>query len=139
VSIRAKPGEIEFAERLKFGSALSYTVSEHPPELIEEDNYFLPVQNYLAPGDEIRVTSRRDDATWDKALFEVVESSPKRVIVERITDWRHGGVRIIRGLKAVHAGHGTWKVLDDDGREVAKSLTKDEATKFVGQPSGLAA
>lgn len=130
MALRAHPQNVEFSNRLKFGTELSYT-TDHPKETLEEENYFLPCHHLVERGDELRVIVMRDDGTWDKALFEVSLSSKTRVSVERITPWRHGGLVIIRGLKAVHAGWGKWRVEDDAGHEVAKGLTKEEASAFI--------
>lgn len=130
--MRAKPQNVQFVNRLHFDNDHWYRTDD-PPSLVEAEGYFLSCAHIFQTGDMIRVSCIRDDGTWDKADFEVSYSSRTSVNVQRIGAWRHGGIVIMRGLKAEHLGHGTWRVVDPLGREIAKGLTKEEATGFVSR------
>lgn len=131
MNFRSQTGNLEVPAPLKFATYLGYR-TDHPKEAILEDNYWLGSRHMLNPGDIIAVACIRDDATWDKASFEVSSMNDVAVVVEQITEWRHGGAQIIRGLKAVHKGFGRWDVQDERGVVVKTGLGKDEAQRMAG-------
>lgn len=130
MTVRAKVQDLEPASPLKFCTR-SVLQTNDPRSAILEANYFLSCYNKIAPGDEITVACMRDDATWDKADFEVVVAMPGSVVVSQITDWRHGGVQFLKGLKAEHKGFGKWTVTDQAGNVVASGISKAEAAALV--------
>lgn len=94
MSVSAKPDCIEYRNRLKFSTIFQYTVSDHTIEDVESDNYFHAVsQRYLRAGDEVYVCVQdKDNQCWHKASFEVVSTSATETIVQRLNDWRTGGL-----------------------------------------------
>ena len=61
---RSRPEDIEYINRLKFGSQFNYTPEHHGKEDIESDNYFHNISTrYLAAGDEIRVNIKNNDGS----------------------------------------------------------------------------
>ena len=135
MSLKAQPQNIEFTDNLKFASSRSY-VCDHPKGVFLDDNYFSGCVAQLAAGDEIRVTCIRDDATWDKAMFEVIVSMRGSVVVEQIGDWRHGGVQLMGGLKAKHMNNGVWNVYRGK-LVVASGLSKAQAKAMAPDDMGL--
>jgi hypothetical protein len=127
---RAAAQNIEVSEPHKFLTRLVYQTND-PRSSILEDGYFINCQNYLAPGDEVTCCCMRDDATWDKADFEVVVSLHGNVIVQQITDWRHGGTQFLKDLKAEHKGFGKWNVTDQHGNVISSGISKAEASALV--------
>ena len=69
---RPRPVDIEYINRLKFGSQFNYTPEHHTKEDIESDNYFHnnSTRN-LAAGDEIRVNIKNDKGTWSKRRYTI--------------------------------------------------------------------
>ena len=67
---RPRPEDIEYINRLKFGSQFNYTPKHHSKEDIESDNYFHNISTrYLAAGDEIRVNIKNDEGSWSKRRY----------------------------------------------------------------------
>jgi len=61
---RSRPEDIEYINRLKFGSQFNYTPEHHSKEDVESDNYFHNISTrFLAAGDEIRVNIKNDDGS----------------------------------------------------------------------------
>lgn len=133
MNLRSQTGNLEYYAPMKFATSLAYR-TDHPKEVIISENYWLQSRHMINAGDEIHVSCIRDDATWDKATFEVAAASEAGVVVEQITEWRHGGAQIVRGLKAVHKGFGKWNVEDERGRIVKAGLAKEEALRMAGEP-----
>ncbi len=53
---RSRTEDIEYINRLKFGSQFNYTPEHHSKEDVESDNYFHNISTrFLAAGDEIRI------------------------------------------------------------------------------------
>lgn len=89
MTARARPEDIEYRNRLKWGTVFQYTTREHSIQDIVADNYFHTLsQRYLMPGDEIHVAVLHSDGSWHKAVFEVTISDLKRTLIEQISDWR---------------------------------------------------
>lgn len=124
--MRAAPQDMEFISPLKFGTELMYRTGD-PREFIESENYFLGCKHLLNAGDEIRVACMLDDGTWEKARYEVAVRDEHAVVVQRIEDWRAGGMVAAPGLKAKHVGHGKWAMVDKHGKTVMRGLTKAQA------------
>ena len=67
---RPRPEDIEYINRLKFGSQFNYTPEHHSKEDIESDHYFHNISTrYLAAGDEIRVNIKNDEGSWSKRRY----------------------------------------------------------------------
>ena len=64
---RSRPEDIEYINRLKFGSQFNYT-PEHPgKEDVKSVNYFHNISSWhLAAGDEACVNIKNDDSSWSK-------------------------------------------------------------------------
>lgn len=123
----------------EFATTLKYRTDD-PPEAVESENYFLPCQVALKPGDEIHVSSMLDDGSWAKALYEVAYKDQFRVVVERIGEWRRGGLRPVMELKAEHRGHGSWDVIyADSGKPHSRGVDKATAERLVGHRLGAGA
>jgi hypothetical protein len=90
--LRARPEDIEYRLRLKWGSVFQYTTEQHSRKNIEEKNYFHNLsQRYLMPGDEIRIAVLHKDGSWSKAIFEVYTSDSTDTVINQIEDWRSSG------------------------------------------------
>lgn len=130
MTLRSTTGNIEYNSTMKFATKLGYR-TDHPKEAICSENYWLNSRHMFEAGDEIHVSAIRDDGTWDKAWFEFSSSTDMQVSVEQITDWRHGGEQVIRGLKAVHKGFGRWNLEDESGKVFKANVSKAEALSFA--------
>ena len=68
---RSRPEDIEYINRLKFGSQFNYAPKHHGKEDIESDDYFHNISTwYLAAGDEICVILKNDDGPWSKRWYK---------------------------------------------------------------------
>lgn len=92
---QARAENVEYSNRLKFGSTIAYTIDDHGIKDVESDNYFHSLSHrYIAPGDEITVSvitkgTLKNPIAWAKARFEVVSCGGKETRVQQITDWDH--------------------------------------------------
>lgn len=86
---RSRPEDIEYIDRLKFGSRFNYVPENHSKEDVESDNYFHNLsQRYLQVGDEIQVCIKHEDKSWSKCWFEVTAITDTDTSIERIGTWR---------------------------------------------------
>lgn len=126
---RAVMGQID---RLTIGSRQGnmwvYWTS-HSIEDIEEDNYFAPLANHLAPTDGVKVLSKRADGSWHEAWFCVLHSEPRRVIAERTHPWEYRGIEMGR-IQPVARSDGKCDLVDVDlNRTVQRGV--DPATAHL--------
>lgn len=134
MSFRAKPYNIELTTPQKRQTQVSY-VTDDEPDWLDGENYFLNCRHLLNPGDEIRAMCIKDDKTWAKALYEVSHVSEGLIVVERVSDWRDGGLAKGSGeFKPVHKGFGKWDVVDPSGKVVKGGLEKAAAHALAGVP-----
>lgn len=147
----AKPGDMwGIHDPAPFDADFKYRTS-HPPEALDQDNYFLqcrsffrrytpkPGMNPYQAGDKIHATCILDDGTWQKATYEVSYVDDARVVVERISEWRRGGIVPEMKLKAKHMGFGKWTVFHENGKPMRSGLSKAEAERLVGHSLGAKA
>jgi uncharacterized protein (DUF2235 family) len=129
---RSKPEDFEYIARLKFASKLRYS-TQHDAELLLEDNYFHNSSTqYLEIGDELDIVCFHDNGAWTKGLLEVVDKSKTMTKVALLGSWHKAGASSVRTMSSVHKGFGKWAVVDENGKEIAKDLTKDEASSMAG-------
>ena len=101
----AKPENVEYRNRLKFGTQIQYTADDVSIDDVMGDNFFHTIAHrYIQAGDEISINvitkgSIEHPIKWDKAIFEVVSVTPKETKVEIVSEWRAGGKRPGRRLK----------------------------------------
>ena len=131
MDFRSQTGNLEFHAPMKFATHLGYR-TDHPKDAVVSENYWLNSRHMVNAGDIVSVACIRDDATWDKADFEFSVVNEAAVVAEQITDWRHGGAQVVRGLVAVHKGFGKWNVEDESGKVVQKGLSKADALSISG-------
>ena len=130
----SSPENFEYIARLKFASKLRYS-TQHAPELLLGENYFHNSSTqYLVAGDEIDVVCFSEDGSYTKGLLEVVKIDRSPTIVQQLGDWRSSDKKGSRSMMAVHRGFGKWSVVDENGRDIAKDLSKEEAEAMAPAP-----
>ncbi len=86
------PEDIEYRQRLKWGSVFQYTTKQHSRADVLTPNYFHNIsQRYLDMGDEIHVCIQHLDGSWSKGLFEVILIDHKNTEIEQLGSWRSSG------------------------------------------------
>lgn len=141
------------ADAPSHNATLKYSC-HHPPDAVLQDNYFMSIRgafnrghvqpggNPYRAGDEIHVTCYDDDGTWQKFVVEVSFVDLHKIVVERITEIRRGGLRSDEAPKGLtrwaHKGFGNYALFYEDGKPFRGGATfpKAEAEKLVGRPIG---
>jgi hypothetical protein len=82
---KAQRGNLEVEAHLKASSRFLYGTDD-PRELVESADYFLPLHDWLARGDLLRVVVERA-GEMTLAEFAVVASSHRSVRLRRLGDW----------------------------------------------------
>lgn len=108
---RALPGQIQRNSPGAHACNQWVYRTHHTREMIETENYFIPVHNHLDQTDEVTVISRQPDGVYFKAKFEVLHSEAKTVIVERVTDWRRFGLDIGE-VNIIDRGNGSFDIVE---------------------------
>jgi hypothetical protein len=121
MTFRALPGRIERANRAAKRCTEWVYYAPHPVAAFDEEDYFAPLSGYLTKTDFIRCLAEAPDGSWDEAVFRVLHSETKRVIVRRITDWDHFGLEIGSALVMVDRGDGKYDVVDTETRRTVKA------------------
>lgn len=98
--LRAQPGRLECLAANRGSSAYAY-VTDHPPEVVAAEGYWLPVADRLRRGDTIRVTIDRDAmfAVADLVVVEAVRTRVRVASVEAMSRETFGGL-VVRRLVA---------------------------------------
>lgn len=105
--------------------------THHTPEMVETENYFIPLWNHFGQTDEVKVVSRQPDGSYFKAMFEVLHSEAKTVIVERVTDWRRFGLDI-GAVNIIDRGNGTFDIVEiATGRTIDRGVNGKTANALA--------
>ncbi len=95
--IRALPGHLDVVLTGRWSSRYVYGC-DHAPEVVEAEDYFLPIANFLIDAggswrpDRIEVVLTDDDG-YLTAEFVVCFASQREVRVKRLTEWIKVGPR----------------------------------------------
>lgn len=106
----------------------------HPKEAIESPGYFLTLANHFAKQDRILVMAENPDGSWEEATFVVLHSDRRCVLVERIDEWQHRGLKVSGEVKAVPNGSGRFDVVEvATGRTIAPRVEQSVAQMLVAR------
>ena len=90
--LNARPEDIEYRLRLKWGSVFQYTTEQHTRDEVVGHNYFHNLsQRYLVAGDEIHIAIKHMDGSWSKGVFEIDSVDSLLTTIVQIEDWRSSG------------------------------------------------
>lgn len=142
---RAHPGSVYSVDPRPVWAKILYW-TDHPPEAVESDNYFLPLRNHFnrgrvrpgenpyQAGDEIDVFVRLPDGQFAKATFETQFVDDSMVKVVKVMEWRYGGGHVDLDLKAEYAGDSRWRLLHRaTGKLFRTGVSMAEAERLAGQ------
>ena len=104
MSPQCLPEDMEYRQRLKWGSEFQYNSKDHSRSDVTSEGYFnnVAVRFSFSPGDRIHVVINHLDGSWSRGLFEVISVEDRTATTEQVGDWHSaGGTRVDK--KAVPA------------------------------------